>query len=67
MKAEIWVMQPQAKEAWSPKKLEETRKYPVLEPSEGAQPRRHLVCGLLVSRAGRNDREFLSPRLVGCL
>lgn len=37
MKAEIWVMQPQAKDTWSTNKLEETRKYPILEPSEGAQ------------------------------
>lgn len=36
VKAEIWVMRPQAKDAWSPKKLEGTRKYPILEPSKGA-------------------------------
>lgn len=36
MEAEIGMIQPQAKDAWSPQKLEEIGKDPPVEPLEGA-------------------------------
>lgn len=50
--AEIGVMQPQAKDTWSPQKLEEIRRDPPLESSEGAQPYCYLDFRLPASRTG---------------
>lgn len=36
--AETGTMQPQAKDTWRERKLEEERKDPPLEPSQGARP-----------------------------
>lgn len=50
METEIGVMQPQAKNIWIHQKLQVARRDPPLEPSEGAQPCRHLDRGLLGSK-----------------
>ena len=44
------VMLPQAKECWTPQKLEEARKDSSLETLEEVWPRRHLDFGILACR-----------------
>ena len=52
-KAEIGVMQPQAKESLKPLGAGRGRKDASLEPQEAAQPSRQLDAGHLASRSGR--------------
>lgn len=65
--AEIGVMQPQLRNAWSQQQLEEARKDPPLEPPEGAWPNQHLDFGPLASGTVRESMVVLSPAVCDSL